>query len=137
MADDKAPLQPTNTPQNKTEHALTSIHRANKVISISTVVALVLIVAMLGFALIQLQRVNDRQQQEIKAAADRNNQLVQELKNSSERQLGAIADYLECIAKTNPTTRTNAEVDACLDLLRKGGKVSYFLGHPKHHSLTA
>lgn len=124
MADDKAPLQPTNTPQNKTEHALTSIHRANKVISISTVVALVLIVAMLGFALIQLQRVNDRQQQEIKAAAERNNQLVQQVKDNTDRQLTAIADYLECIAKTNPVSRTPGEVDACLNILRQGGSVS-------------
>lgn len=131
MANDSRPLDQTKTPQNKTEHALHSIHRANKVISVTTVVALVLIVAMLGFSLIQLGQVVNNQQAEIKAAADRNAQLTQELQRSTDRQLQAIADYLECIAKTNPNTRTPAEVDACLNILRKGGDVSYFLGQPK------
>jgi cell division protein FtsB len=119
-------IPPTNSDQ-----ALHSVQRSNKIISISTVVALVLIVAMLGFALIQLSQVVSNQQAEIKAAADRNANLTKEVQRTTDKQLKAIADYLECIAKTNPNTRTNAEVDACLNILRKGGEVSYFLGQPK------
>lgn len=124
-------IPPTNSDQ-----ALHSVQRSNKIISISTVVALVLIVAMLGFALIQLSQVVSNQQAEIKAAADRNNELTKEVQRSTDKQLRAIGDYLECIAKTNPNTRTNAEVDACLNILRKGGEVSYFLGQP-NPNLTA
>lgn len=125
------------TPPTNSDQALHSVQRSNKIISISTVVALVLIVAMLGFALVQLSRVVSNQQAEITAAAERNANLTKELKSSTDRQLKAIADYLECIAKTNPTTRTNAEVDACLNILRQGGQVTYFLGPHKPNRLTA
>ncbi len=125
-----------NLPTSNSEHALHSVQRSNRIISISTVVALILIVAMLGFALIQLGSVVNTQQAEIKAAADRNANLTKEVQRTTDKQLKAIADYLECIAKTNPNTRTNAEVDACLNILRKGGEVSYFLG-PLPKSLTA
>lgn len=131
MASDNL-IPPTNS-----DHALHSVQRSNKIISISTVVALVLIVAMLGFALIQLSRVVSNQQAEIKAAAERNAELTQEVQRTTDKQLKAIADYLECIAKTNPVTRTPGEVDACLNILRKGGEVSYFLGQPDPNSLTA
>lgn len=123
-------------PPTNSDHALHSVQRSNKIISISTVVALVLIVAMLGFALIQLSQVVSNQQAEIKAAADRNANLTKEVQRTTDKQLKAIADYLECIAKTNPNTRTTAEVDACLNILRQGGQVSYFLG-PQPKSLTA
>lgn len=106
-------------PTTNTDKALHSVERSNKVISISTVVALVLIVAMLGVALFQLNAVTKRQQDEAARATERNSQL-----------LGSIADYLECIAKTNPVTRTPQEVDACLNILRQGGDVSSFLDHP-------
>jgi hypothetical protein len=133
MATDSVPSDQTKTPQNKSEHALHSIHRANKVISITTVVALVLIVAMLGFSLIQLSRVVNTQQAEIKAAADRNAELTKQLQASTDKQLGAIADYLDCIAQTNPVTRTADEVNACLNILRDGGsKRTGFL--PQRHT---
>lgn len=123
-------------PPTNSDHALHSVQRSNKIISISTVVALILIVAMLGFALLQLGNLVNTQQSEIKAAADRNGKLTEEVQRTTDKQLKAIADYLECIAKTNPNTRTNAEVDACLNILRKGGEVSYFLGQPTRASLT-
>lgn len=126
-----------NIPTTNTDKALHSVERSNKVISISTVVALVIIVAMLGIALFQLSRVVANQQAEIKAAADRNADLTREVQRSTDKQLKAIGDYLECIAKTNPNTRTPAEVDACLNILRQGGQVSYFLGPQKTSSLMA
>lgn len=126
-----------DNPTTNTDKALHSVERSNKVISISTVVALILIVAMLGIALVQLSNVISSQQSEAKARSERNTELIKEVKASSDKQLKAIADYLECIAKTNPNTRTNAEVDACLNILRQGGKVSYFLGPHKPNSLTA
>lgn len=133
MASDNL-IPPTNSDQ-----ALHSVQRSNKIISISTVVALVLIVSMLGVALVQLSNVVSNQQSEIKAAADRNGELTKEVQRSTDKQLKAIADYLECIAKTNPNTRTPAEVDTCLNILRKGGEVSYFLDHQtiRPLSLTA
>lgn len=124
-------------PPTNSDKALHSVERSNKVISISTVVALLVIVAMLGIALFQLSRVVNNQQAEIKAAADRNAELTKQVQRSTDKQLKAIADYLECIAKTNPNTRTPAEVDACLNILRQGGQVSYFLGPHKPNRLTA
>lgn len=112
-------------PTSNTDKALHSVERSNKIISISTVVTLVLIVAMLGVALVQLSRVVNNQQAEIRAAADRNANLTKEVQRTTDKQLKAIADYLECIAKTNPVTRTPTEVDSCLDILRQGGDLSY------------
>lgn len=97
MANRDAPTDMPGTSGNKTaehttaEHALNQIQRANNGIRFAAFATLVLIVFMLGFALLQLKAVTERQQAEITERAKANRELLEQTNTNSQN-----TQYLIC-----------------------------------------
>lgn len=137
MAKDKTP--PVVPEHTSTDAAFEQIHKANRGIAVATIITLVLIVAMLGVALLQLNRLVKSQQTEIETLAQNNRAILQRLEKDADthaRGTQAAHDdisFLICEIIRNTTSPTEGMLRVCEDIepgdpnapLRSGGRQGF------------
>ena len=112
MAEENNNLAPPVPAHKSTDAAFEQIHRANQFVRVITIIALVVMVALLGFALVRVNQIAEAQRAEATERAARNRQILEELQKSSRDTQVLICNIINI---QSPTQVRPPEVTAQID----------------------